>query len=420
MRIAYVAPYQGPGLLQRRPSLANLALAGNLKIELVAELLHQCGHDVEILSQGEVVENSFRYFPRFAEAPETGRAGPVHYASAFPVRFLNGWWSTRGVAKLFSERHRSAPFELVIIYNLKQPQVECARIAALRFGLPVVVEYEDDAFVDIGGISEQSWLTRIRLRNAQAVLDSAAGCIGVSPFLLSRFRTRPPSMLLRGVVSAQVMEAGKRHHSRRDRVVFSGTLFRSKGLVPLIKAWKLCGLKGWELHIAGDGELATHLREMAGDDRSIVFHGLLGREANAALLGTAAIGINPHDVSATPGNVFAFKIIEYLAAGAHVMTTPMGELEPELEAGITYLQDNEPETIAAALRRVISERKFVRRATHAAQEIYGPKAVGEALDRLVKEAVRRHRTNSASRSPEAANGWISDQPDTDLGRTRDR
>ena len=64
MRIAYVAPYQGPGLLQSRPSLANLALAGNLKIELVADLLHQHGHDVEIISQGEVVENSLRYFRR--------------------------------------------------------------------------------------------------------------------------------------------------------------------------------------------------------------------------------------------------------------------------------------------------------------------------------------------------------------------
>ena len=182
-----------------------------------------------------------------------------------------------------------------MIYNLKQPQVECARSAALRLGLPVVVEYEDDAFVDIGGISEQGWLTRIRLKRAQGVLDAAAGCIGVSPFLLSRFRTRPPSMLLRGVVSTQVMEAGHLHFPRPKRVVFSGTLFRSKGLVPLVKAWQLAALDGWELHIAGDGELATRLREMARDDRSVVFHGLLGREANAALLGTAAIGINPHD-----------------------------------------------------------------------------------------------------------------------------
>ena len=253
------------------------------------------------------------------------------------------------------------------------------------------------------------------------MLDAAAGCIGASPFLLSRFKMRPPSMLLRGVVSTQVMEAGHRQLSRPNRVVFSGTLFRSKGLVPLIKAWKLCGLKGWELHIAGDGELAIKLRDrLARDDRSIVFHGLLGREANAALLGTAAIGINPHDVSATPGNVFAFKIIEYLAAGAHVVTTPMGDLEPELEGGITYVQDNEPETIAAALRRVVAEREFERRATGAAQQIYGPRAVGKALDRLVKEAMRRHRIGRKSRFPGAADDRIQDQaaPDLDVPRKR--
>jgi glycosyltransferase involved in cell wall biosynthesis len=397
MRIAYIAPYQGSQLLQQRPSLRNLALAGTLKIELVADLLCRHGHDVEIISQGEVVENSFRYFPALTEAPQVGRAASVQYASALPIRFLNGWWSARGVLALFAERHRHAPFDLLMIYNLKQPQVECARFAARRLGLPVVVEYEDDAFVDLDGNCERGWVARIRLKKAQGVLDAAAGSIGASPFLLSRFRTRPPGMLLRGVVSTQVMEAGHQHFPRPNRVVFSGTLFRSKGLIPLIKAWRLCGLKDWELHIAGDGELAARLRELAREDRSIVFHGLLGREANAALLGTAAIGINPHDVSATPGNVFAFKIIEYLAAGAHVMTTPMGDLEPELERGITYIPDNEPETIAGALRRVVAEREFERRATKAAQDIYGPKAVGDALDRLLKEVARRHRTNQVPR-----------------------
>jgi glycosyltransferase involved in cell wall biosynthesis len=418
MRIAYIAPYQGPALQQKRPSLANLALAGNLKIELVADLLHQYGHDVEIISQGLVVENSLRYFPGFTEAPEAGRNAPVHYASCFPVRFLNGLWSTWGARTLFANRHHDSPFDLVMIYNLDQPQVECARLAARQFGLPVIVEYEDDVFVNIAGIGERGFVTRLRLKRARDVLDFAAGCVGVSPFLLSRFKTRPPQILLRGVVSNQVMEVGQRELPRSNRVVFSGTLFRSKGLVPLIKAWKLCKLERWELHIAGDGELATKLREMARDDRSIVFHGLLGRDANAALLGTAAIGINPHDVSATPGNVFAFKIIEYLAAGAHVITTRMGELEPELECGITYLQDNEPETIAAVLRRVVDQREFERRATRAAQQIYGPKAVGDALDQLVKEVVRRHRASSASPLLDTASDWIEDQPGRKLGRTR--
>ena len=39
MRIAYVAPYQSPTLLERRSILSNLGLAANVKIELIAELL---------------------------------------------------------------------------------------------------------------------------------------------------------------------------------------------------------------------------------------------------------------------------------------------------------------------------------------------------------------------------------------------
>jgi glycosyltransferase involved in cell wall biosynthesis len=99
----------------------------------------------------------------------------------------------------------------------------------------------------------------------------------------------------------------------------------------------------------------------------------------------STIGINPHDVSETPGNVFAFKIIEYLAAGTHVITTPMGPLEKELEAGITYLPDNSPETIAAGIRRVITEGEYERRASEAAQSLYGPAAVATSLNSLLDQ-----------------------------------
>jgi hypothetical protein len=42
---------------------------------------------------------------------------------------------------LFKARHSAAPFDLVIIYNLKGPQVVCANYAIRRLGLPVVLEY---------------------------------------------------------------------------------------------------------------------------------------------------------------------------------------------------------------------------------------------------------------------------------------
>jgi glycosyltransferase involved in cell wall biosynthesis len=397
MRIAYIAPYQGPALMQRRPTLQNLALAGNVKIELIAELLQRHRHEVEILSQGEVVENSAKFYPPFSESNHFNASIPVLYASAFPVRFVNGLWSTGRLLALFKQRHQAAPFDVVIVYNLKMPQVGCARYAVKSLNLPVVLEYEDDSFVDIGGRRETGFRARWQLSRAQQVLDSAAGCIGVSPYLMSRFPETIPKLLLRGVVSQEILNVHGSPPEKKNWVAYSGTFTQSKGLVPLIKAWRAVDLPGWELHIAGDGKSAGDLHRLAENCPSIVFRGRLDREQNARFLSEARIGINPHDLSATPGNVFAFKIIEYLAAGAHVISTPMGALEPEIERGITYMADNSPESIAATLKRVIDERLFDREASQAALDAYGPAAVAGSLNNLLNEviAARRNRHSSS-------------------------
>jgi glycosyltransferase involved in cell wall biosynthesis len=388
MRIAYIAPYQGPELIKRRPTLINLALAGNVKIELVAELLQRSGHEVEVLSQGEVVENLLRHYPAFSEPRRFDAEIPVLYASAFPARFINGLWSSRRTLALFKERHKAARFDLVLIYNLKTPQVACARYAQDHLGLPVVVEYEDDSFVDVRGRKEGSLRARRHLPGMQKVLDSASGCVGVSPHLLSRFPQGIPRLLLRGVISDEILRSTAQFVERKgNRVVFSGTFTESKGVVPLLKAWRMARLAGWELHLAGDGILSKQLHELAQGDNSVIFHGLLNRQQNAQLLSTAKIGINPHDQSATPGNVFAFKIIEYLAADSHVITTRMGPLEPELERGVTYIADNRPETIAESLRHVVNDRLFENRAADAAVNAYGPISVGASLDKLMRDVV---------------------------------
>jgi len=122
---------------------------------------------------------------------------------------------------------------------------------------------------------------------------------------------------------------------------------------------------------------------MAATVRSIVFHGLVSRAELVRLMGSAKICVNPHQVSQTPGNVFAFKLVEYLAAGAHVITTPMGVLEQELEAGMTYMPDNAPATIAATIRRVVEERAYARTAGDAARRMYGSAAVSKSLDTLL-------------------------------------
>ncbi len=345
MRIAYITPYQGPELRRRRPIVENLALAGNLKIELIAELLEQRHHQVEIFSAGEVGARRFKFYPAFDETPVSAHNVHARYSSALPVRFVSGFWSTWQLLRIIRARHREAPFDLVIIYNLQQPQAVSALYAVRRLRL--------------------------------------------SPHLLSRTPESIPKVLLRGVISPEIVAMrGDASLTRKNWAVFSGTHFRSKGLPQLIAAWKLLRPAGWELHIAGYGELTDQLQRDS-DETSIVFHGLLNRQENARLLYQSRIGVNPHELSRTPGNVFAFKIIEYLAAGAHVITTPMGVLEPELEAGVTYVPDNRPETIAQALADVIARREFERTAADTVLGLYSPDAVATSLDGLIAQVRAR-------------------------------
>jgi glycosyltransferase involved in cell wall biosynthesis len=393
MRVAYIAPYQGKVLRNQRPIIDNLALAANLKIELIAELLASTGHQVEILSQGEVSgERSFTLYPACEEIPRFHPAIPVHYCSAIRVRRVQGVWSTYQMLRLLRARHREAPFDLVIIYNFKLPQTFGALHAIRRMGLPVVLEYEDDALVDVLGKPETGVRAELDRHLVRSVLKRISGCIAVSPHLLSQAPPDVPKLLLRGVIGHDIIVAAEDVTTPRENwVVFSGTHSRAKGLQPLLDAWRMAPPSGWQLHIAGHGELTNQLETKAAGDKTIVFHGLLNREQNARLLRQSKIGINPHELSHTPGNVFAFKIIEYLAAGTHVLTTPMGELEPELERGVTYISDNRAETIAASLARVIDERHFVRTAIEAAQRTYSPKALSTSLDRVLTDVVSQTR-----------------------------
>jgi glycosyltransferase involved in cell wall biosynthesis len=364
-----------------------LALAGNLKVELIAELLRRRGHDVDVISQGDVVVSHFAFYRAFSEAAPGDSDITVKYASALPIKFLNGIWSATRTLSLFKRMHRAKPYDVAIVYNLMRPQVVCADYA-MRRGLPVVFEYEDDAFVDLGGRNRQGMRAKFYLAEAKQVLNSVSACIGVSPHLLSKVSASIPQMLLRGVVHDDIVKVSSHSTaSRPNRVVYSGTHGPGKGLEQLIDAWKNLSCGDWQLHIAGRGSLTPKLESMAHGNSSIVFHGVLDRTANARLLGSARIAINPHDVSETPGNVFAFKIIEYLAAGAHCVTTPMGPLESAIERGITYMGDNSPMTIQSTLKRVIDEGLYERLAIEAAQAAYGSDSVSHSLDDLLHSVV---------------------------------
>jgi glycosyltransferase involved in cell wall biosynthesis len=397
MRIAYITPYQGPTLVTRRPIVRNRSISNRIKIELIAGLLHASSHEVEIISHGEVIERQFKFYPGFCEPELFHPSIPVYYVSSLPIKRLNGFWSGMRALQFLKRRHQKRPYDLVIIFNMKPPQVSCANYAMRRLGLPVILEYEDDAFASVVGETNGGLISEYQRSAYRRILNSVSGCVAVSPHLLSQLPPDVPSLLLRGVVGYDVLKTSEQMKAtKKNWVVFAGTHISSNGIKELIMGWKLVDFLDWELHITGFGGMTEELRKMAENYRSIVFHGLVSRQEFVRLICSAKICINPHAVSQTPGNVFAFKIIEYLAAGAHVITTPMGTLEREIECGITYMPDNKPETIAATLKRVIEARSYERTAAQAVLQTCGPEAVSRSLDQVLHNVMAAERKKAGS------------------------
>jgi hypothetical protein len=231
MRIAYIAPYQGPGLVKRRPIVLNRSLAGTMKIELIATLLQSISHEVHIISQGEVVEARYRLYPSFEEQEPFHPDIPVVYSSALPIRRLNGLWASIFTLQEFKRRHKACPYDVVIIYNMKTAQVSCANYAIRRLGLPVILEYEDDVFVGVEGKPEKRVGALGRANVYRQLLKEVSGCIAASPYLLSRLPSKVPGLIFHGVVADDIVSTNANGIiNKRNWVLFSGTHIKSKGI----------------------------------------------------------------------------------------------------------------------------------------------------------------------------------------------
>jgi glycosyltransferase involved in cell wall biosynthesis len=399
MKIAYVAPYQGASLASKRPSLHNLSLGGRVKIQLIAELFQKSGHEVEIISQGPIDRKELRFYPSIIEQELFNPRIPIYYLSALPIRFVTGFWEGFQIQRILKSRHKERPYDAIVIYNMKRAQIQCAHYALERLGVPVILEYEDDGFVDVRGRRADGVIAKLHEHRIRRVLNSVSGVMAPSPYLLAQCPDRTPRLLVRAVVSNEILNLRASGLPKRNWVVFSGTLEGAQGLEQTVKAWRMVRLRNWELHIAGQGPLDNVLRKMAEGDDSIVFHGLLDREQNARLLCTARIGVNPQDVTEIPGNTFAFKIVEYLAAGNHVITTPRGAFESELEGGVTYIADNLPGTIGECLRTLIQGRGYVATAEAAAVRIYGPASLSRSLNALLNQVTAKGRAETGELTP---------------------
>ncbi|CAG9180231.1 D-inositol-3-phosphate glycosyltransferase [Cupriavidus pinatubonensis] len=164
-------------------------------------------------------------------------------------------------------------------------------------------------------------------------------------------------------------------------VLFLGTTYAFSGLDVLIENFDQlveC-IPNLKLLVIGGGELDGWLKNAVADRKledRVCLTGMVPYADVPRYLSLADIAINPFQINDITRNIIPIKILQYLASGLPVLSSPLHDLQqkfPEGECGITYADIADPEdyisrlgALAAdgPLRKQLSEQALACIAQH--------------------------------------------------------
>ena len=144
-------------------------------------------------------------------------------------------------------------------------------------------------------------------------------------------------------------KAGPKEHN----LLFSGALAEYNGIRNLLAAMNLVEDDSIVLDIYGDGYLRGDVEEAAKHNPRIRYHGRVANETVMRKQREAWGLINPRVVDDPIAKVtFPSKTFEYLLSGTPVISTRLNGYGPEYEGCMLFAQQDTPEGIAVAIRRM--------------------------------------------------------------------
>ncbi|HKG92981.1 MAG TPA: glycosyltransferase [Gemmatimonadaceae bacterium] len=215
-------------------------------------------------------------------------------------------------------------------------------------------------------------------RLGRFVLSRASAATTVSRFLADDIRRllpelRTPIHVTRMPVDAELFAAGQSEpKAMPPRILYAGNLVESKGVALLIDAFAILRRGGVEcaLRIVGDGPDAARLHTLArelGVYAEISWSPLVPQSAMPAEYGASTVTVLP---SRGRAEGLGLSLVEALLAGAAIVGTPVGGI-PEViiheQTGLLST-DERPESLAAALQRMLTEPELRARLTAAGRE----------------------------------------------------
>lgn len=215
--------------------------------------------------------------------------------------------------------------------------------AVRSLGIPVVLSVNDYSLIcprssllrssGEGCTSPPPWCRLYGSLRRLAVSDKPDIVIGISQFVIDKlrefgfFKNTPVTRLFYGIELDSRLPIAKDYGT--IHILYVGKLIRIKGVHVLIEAFKQLRQDNIKLHIAGEGEYAAPLRQIAGADSRIVFHGFLPSERLALLRDQASVAVVP-SIWHEP---FGMVIIESFKHGIPVIGSTVGGIPELIEDG---------------------------------------------------------------------------------------
>lgn len=211
---------------------------------------------------------------------------------------------------------------------------------------------------------------RFALNQARYVIVLGSGW---RDFLVSEVGLPPRKVVIifNGVPAPQPGPVAERAPEAPPHIAFLGHLGARKGVPELLAAFQLPQLRSrqWTATVAGDGEVQRFRDAVAaaGLTQRVAVPGWLDRKSASSLLRNSDIFVLPSHFEAMP-----IAVLEAMAHGVAVITTPVGALPEFLTDGETALlvAPGEPEQLADAIAHLLDAPEERARLGATGQQVF--------------------------------------------------
>lgn len=393
MKVLYISPVGTPAYHARHGD-TDPAVGAVRKAQLILEALTRAGHDVMMLSSAVTSANRFEWRREERESwtMGSGKDVDISYPATFTVRPIGGLLNAVRAPWLAGRLLAEFVPDTIISYNTHVFESLAALTLKRRVGVPIVLQLEDLPLArrrEYGNL--KPWLDQ---RCWGYMLREASAFTAVNESILSMLPAEKPKHLLPGIIDDRLIHASERRvppFSTGTRSLgYFGWLSTEKGVDVLLEAATSLP-EGWRLKVTGSGPLHSDFADLARSmpDR-VEFLGNLGVDAlYDALCSCDATAVPYEQITGNRCGVFPFKVLEYLVAGTHIISTPLPSIG-DVDLGFIGRWDGSVEGLGSELRRAEScyreEQELRSAATAAARSRFTIAGASALLSELLDAA----------------------------------